>query len=372
MKKLGIILVIFFGFFGELNAYDFSKMASGKPTLVQEGKAKKWCRVCGMSLKMFYKTSHIAHAKDGKAIQYCSLRCLIDDHIKYDTDLNKAMVVDVISEKFIPAQDAFYVVGSKVLGTMSKVSKLAFASKKEAQHFIKKMGGEIKTFKQAYEIAHKSLKKDRTMTSKKREKMMYPMGKKILKAKCEKGKINPLKYHHINELKPEIKQNCKNLNPKQIQAVALYLWDVVKGKNHQKNHKLHIKDDEKCPVCGMFVGKYPRWAAQIIHSKGHLSFDGVKDLAKYLQNPAKYGTKADFKANKVIVTDYYTQLAIDGKKAFYVIGSDVLGPMGHELIPFEKKNDAKTFLQDHKGSKIINLKDINPSMLCKLDGKECE
>ena len=29
------------------------------------------------------------------------------------------------------------------------------------------------------------------------------------------------------------------------------------------------------------------------------------------------------------------------KEAFFVIGSDVYGPMGHELIPFASKADAE-------------------------------
>ena len=46
---------------------------------------------------------------------------------------------------------------------------------------------------------------------------------------------------------------------------------------------------------------------------------------------------------KILVTDYYSQKAIDGTKAYYVIRSDVYGPMGHEFIPFASMEDAKTF-----------------------------
>lgn len=372
MRILTIFLTFTMLLFGELNAQGFTKKVSGKPELVQKGKSKSWCPVCGMSLKGFYKTSHAAQTKDGEWVQYCSIRCLVKDHIQRGTDISHAKVVDITSEKLIPVKDAFYVVGSKVPGTMSKVSKLAFASKNDAEDFIKKMGGEIKKFDEVYKMAEKSLKKDIAMTNKKRAKMMYPMGKRLLNAKCDKSKLNPREYSKINELKPVIMENCKNLKEKQAQAVALYLWDKVRFQGVQALKKVHVGHDEKCPVCGMFVYKYPRWAAQLTYDGGHFSFDGVKDMAKYLQTPAKYGGKADFKPKEVMVTDYYTQLAIDGKSAFYVIGSDVLGPMGHELIPFEKKSDADTFLKDHKGTKIVKLDEITSSMLCKLDGKVCE
>jgi nitrous oxide reductase accessory protein NosL len=34
--------------------------------------------------------------------------------------------------------------------------------------------------------------------------------------------------------------------------------------------------------------------------------------------------------------------------AYYVLGSDIYGPMGRELIPFEKEADAKEFIKDHQ------------------------
>lgn len=48
---------------------------------------------------------------------------------------------------------------------------------------------------------------------------------------------------------------------------------------------------DKCPVCGMFVYKYPDWVAEIIFKDGTvLFFDGAKDLFKYLFNMKKYET----------------------------------------------------------------------------------
>jgi nitrous oxide reductase accessory protein NosL len=71
--------------------------------------------------------------------------------------------------------------------------------------------------------------------------------------------------------------------------------------------------------------------------------------------------------SKILVTDYYSQKAIDGEKAFYVTGSDVLGPMGNELIPFENESDAKTFLADHNGKKIVKFEKISQKEVRSLD-----
>ena len=43
---------------------------------------------------------------------------------------------------------------------------------------------------------------------------------------------------------------------------------------------------DKCPVCGMFVYKYPDWVGEIIFKDGSIAFfDGAKDLFKFYFNP---------------------------------------------------------------------------------------
>ncbi|MFA6756407.1 MAG: nitrous oxide reductase accessory protein NosL, partial [Sulfurospirillaceae bacterium] len=66
-------------------------------------------------------------------------------------------------------------------------------------------------------------------------------------------------------------------------------------------------------------------------------------------------------------TDYYTLEALEAKDAFYVVGSDVYGPMGNELIPFSKEANAKTFRDDHKGKQIVSFDEITPELVKTLD-----
>jgi nitrous oxide reductase accessory protein NosL len=84
-------------------------------------------------------------------------------------------------------------------------------------------------------------------------------------------------------------------------------------------------------------------------------------MKKY--NPAK--NKEDMTV--ISVKDYYSATSIDALKAFFVIWSDVYGPMGHEPIPFEKETDAKKFLKEHKGKKILRFKNINTNLILSLD-----
>ena len=67
------------------------------------------------------------------------------------------------------------------------------------------------------------------------------------------------------------------------------------------------------------------------------------------------------------VTNYYDGARIDAASAVYVLGSDVLGPMGHELVPHADEADAKEFMGDHKGRRILHFAEITPAILDALD-----
>lgn len=125
---------------------------------------------------------------------------------------------------------------------------------------------------------------------------------------------------------------------------------------------------DKCAVCGMFVAKYTNFAAQIHLKDGKVyHFDGSKDLFRFYHDVSRFapGKKAADVA-AVFVTSYYDATLIDGTTAFYVTGSNVAGPMGSELIPFAKEVDAKEFLKDHAGKKILRFRDITPAVLDRL------
>ncbi len=125
-----------------------------------------------------------------------------------------------------------------------------------------------------------------------------------------------------------------------------------------------LNKDSRCPVCGMFVAKYPQWLAQINMSDGRAEFfDGVKDMLAYYFSPEQYGAAAGDTVEEVFVKDYYSQHWIDGQKAFYAFGSDVYGPMGHELIPFSGQAAAENFQKDHHGKKIYSFAEITPDII---------
>jgi nitrous oxide reductase accessory protein NosL len=129
----------------------FQTVSADKATLVQSSQEKHSCVRCGMNLVKFYKTSHAA-AQNNTRFQYCSIHCLAE-HLDEGNELKNPTVVDVSSLKMIPVLEAHYVVGSKIRGTMSRVSKYAFKNIEDAKKFQAKNGGKILDFYGALKIA---------------------------------------------------------------------------------------------------------------------------------------------------------------------------------------------------------------------------
>ncbi len=147
--------------------------------------------------------------------------------------------------------------------------------------------------------------------------------------------------------------------------LVLSVWPASAG---QKTPPLP-STQAKCPVCGMFVAKYPDWTGVIVYrDAGAVYFDGPKDLFTYYLNPGKYdrrGKGDDIAA--IYVKDYYSLAFIDGRRAFYVSGSDVHGPMGKELVPFARRGDADGFLDDHLGKKVLRFDEVSRRTLQELE-----
>jgi len=125
-----------------------------------------------------------------------------------------------------------------------------------------------------------------------------------------------------------------------------------------------IDSGARCAVCGMFVAKYPNWVTQIRDNTGNVKlFDGVKDLMAFYFAPGSFGADDKLTVEEIWVKDYYTLAWLDGRKAFYVVGSDVNGPMGEEFVPFQDQGAADNFLKDHHGSKRLTFNEITMEMV---------
>jgi len=195
-------------------------------------------------------------------------------------------------------------------------------------------------------------------------------GEKIAMRLCEHGKLPRVsEKDSLETILDKVKSSgaCPPLGGSRARALAVFLKAGGVAEHSRGGQEIRVPADAKCPVCGMFVAKYPKWAAEMVVAGKHYWFDGVKDMMKFyiFDGDFPYDRK---KIEKILVTDFYTLEGIDARKAYYVLGSDVYGPMGNELIPFKDEASAKNFMADHGGERIVRFDEITPKMVMALDG----
>lgn len=141
--------------------------------------------------------------------------------------------------------------------------------------------------------------------------------------------------------------------PAALVTVALWTGVAFAGGEANPGPK------ERCPVCGMFVVKYRNWVATAVFRNGsQVFFDGPRDLFNYFFDLAAHGRCAEEIAG-LYVTEYYTTQRMPAREVFFVSGSDVLGPMGQELVPIKGREAAESFRRDHHGKKILTFNGVD-------------
>ena len=113
----------------------------------------------------------------------------------------------------------------------------------------------------------------------------------------------------------------------------------------------------------MFVHKYQSWVATVVFNDGtHAFFDGPKDMFRYLGDLKKFNPGVSVgDVAQVYVTDYYRTEVFKADEVFFILGSDVMGPMGKEFVVVNNEEDALSFMMDHGGEKMLRFDEVTPA-----------
>lgn len=126
-----------------------------------------------------------------------------------------------------------------------------------------------------------------------------------------------------------------------------------------------VPAEARCPVCGMYPARYPRWAAQVIFQDGATHFfDSPVDLFGFMNGVGRHSSPYTMKeAVAQFVTDFDSGEWVAAETAFYVRGSDVLGPMRDADLPaFGSRDSAEAFARN-RGGKVLAHADVTPEVL---------
>jgi nitrous oxide reductase accessory protein NosL len=139
------------------------------------------CPYCGMDRTQWQHSRHLVQYDDDLADGTCSVHCLaVSLAINLDRGPKAVYAADFASQEaikpLIAVDGATYLIGSKLKGTMSKVSKMAFASEDAAKAVQAEQGGELGSFEDALRATYVNMAEDtimiRARRAERRRKMM--------------------------------------------------------------------------------------------------------------------------------------------------------------------------------------------------------
>lgn len=139
------------------------------------------CPYCGMDREQWGHSRHLVQYDDNLVDGTCSIHCLaLSLALNLDRGPKAIYAADFGSKDevkpLIPVDEATYLIGSGKKGTMSKISKMAFADPQAAESEKSKNGGETGSFDDALGQAYLGMASDtmaiRKRRAERRRKMM--------------------------------------------------------------------------------------------------------------------------------------------------------------------------------------------------------
>ncbi len=131
------------------------------------------CPYCGMDRRQWQHSRHLIHYDDERVDATCSLHCAaISLSLNIDRGPRAIYAADFGSGEsprpLVDVDQATYLVGSSLPGTMSARSKMAFASHSRAEGLRQSEGGEIGDFDTALTAAYLDMASDTRMIRRRR------------------------------------------------------------------------------------------------------------------------------------------------------------------------------------------------------------
>lgn len=120
-----------------------------------------------------------------------------------------------------------------------------------------------------------------------------------------------------------------------------------------------VAQPARCAHCGMRVDAASAFASGATDGGSTLAFDSVKCLLRYRLDHAS--------VSAAWVTDYYERTHVQLEQGFFVLGSDLSGPMGPDFVAFGARASAERFVHDHHG-RVLAFAEIDRAAILQLFG----
>jgi nitrous oxide reductase accessory protein NosL len=115
--------------------------------------------------------------------------------------------------------------------------------------------------------------------------------------------------------------------------------------------------EPRCRHCGMRIDPASAWRAELVLDGSATAFDTPRCALTWRARSAKTAT--------LRVQEYYERQWRGGEEVRFVVGGDVVGPMGPDLVPVDPSRATK-FIQDHGADRALRLDEVTTDVLADL------
>lgn len=148
---------------------------------------------------------------------------------------------------------------------------------------------------------------------------------------------------------------------------------VISSFANELKYDINFTKETSCEIRNIKLYESPAWASKIDFKNGKSAFFcSPKSMFEFYYNMQRWEAfeakeLTDFK--NIIVTDYKTLKGIDARKAFFVYGSNKISPAGDDLVAFESKDEAQSYLENNNGKRIFDFDGVKNSLVRLLNGR---
>jgi copper chaperone NosL len=123
---------------------------------------------------------------------------------------------------------------------------------------------------------------------------------------------------------------------------------------------MHPAQADRCPVCAMSTHDKKLPAAIALKDGRTFYFCGPGCMIRAWLDPKTHLGVEKSALERAVATDFLTGKHVDAEQAYWVLGSDVVGPMGPMPAPLADQQAVDAFQKRHGGKRVFMLKEMTP------------
>ena len=115
----------------------------------------------------------------------------------------------------------------------------------------------------------------------------------------------------------------------------------------------------RCAGCGMRVTRGDAFSSGATEANGHaVMFDSPKCMFRWLSQHTD--------AREPWCTEHLSRTQHPARELLFVMGTDIDGPMGHDLVPVDTRAHAEELLRSHHGTQVLAFAEVTQPIVDQL------